>query len=98
MAKHNEPYDDGRTVVDMSGIERTPLLLPKLRKSEKKAMIREPEETPEEPEQPWLAEQGKLNKRERRWFIGGALGATAAIAAVYIVAAFLFILFLTKVL
>lgn len=98
MAKQKDYYDDGRTVVDMSGIERTPLLVPRLRKNEKKDMIREPEEAPEEPEQPWLAEQGKMNKKERRWFIGGALGATAAIAAVYIVAAFLFIFFLTKVL
>ncbi len=98
MAKHNEPYDDGRTVVDMSGVERAPLLLPRLRKNEKKEMIREHGEDSEEQDQPWLAEQGKLNKQERRWFIGGALGATAAIAVVYIIAAFIFIFVLTKVL
>ncbi|MBQ9228938.1 MAG: hypothetical protein IJ168_08935 [Eubacterium sp.] len=99
MAKHYYQEDDGRTVVDMSGVERTPLLIPRLRKNEKKAVISDPEEQPEEGEdKPWLASEGKLNKQERRWFINGALGATAAIAAVYLVAAFLFIFILTKVL
>ena len=99
MAKHHDSLDDGRTIADMSGVEHSPLFLPRLHKKEKEKMIREPEEAAEdEEEKPWLAEQGKLNKRERRWFIGGALGATAAIAAVYILAAFIFIFFLTKIL
>lgn len=89
--------DDGRTIVDMSGIERRPLLIPKLRRGEDSDIVREPEEEQEE-EKPWEAEQGKLSKRERRWFITGTLGATLAIASVYLVIAFIFIFVLTKVL
>ncbi|MBR0542285.1 MAG: hypothetical protein IJK26_08785 [Clostridia bacterium] len=85
--------DDGRTIADMSGIERTPMLVPKFPKA--KSSQSEAENAEASDERPW--EQQGLSKQERRSFIFGAMSATALIALLFIaagaIAIALFILF-----
>ncbi len=90
----NKKYDDddGRIVADMSGIERQSLIIPRFGKKENKMPLSDPEE---ESSNPW--ENNKLSKQERRAFVTGALGATIAIGSVFVIAAALLILFITKV-
>ena len=70
--------DDGRTVADMSGLERQPMLLPHLPKRKKENA------GPEKPNgnQPEL----QLTKEERRAYVGGALGAAMLLGGVFIAA------------
>ena len=71
--KNNKQYsdDDGRTVADMSGISKTPLLIPNLSgKSEKKKS--------EKPEN-----QVSLSKDERRSFIFGTVSAAIVIGLIF---------------
>ena len=71
--------DDGRVVADMSGLERQPMLLPRLPKRKKESG--EPDaSTPPEPEL-------ELTKEERRSYVRGAIGATLLIAGIFIAAA-----------
>ena len=74
--KKRYPDDDGRTVADMSGIGRQPLLLPRF----KKRGDRDPDQT-EGAQQPDVP----LSKEERRSYLFGALGAALLIAAVFVV-------------
>ena len=69
--------DDGRTIIDMSGVERTPLVIPRLPKKEKAK--------PETQEKPaW--EKDELNKDQRRALIGGSLGAALLVVALFALA------------
>ena len=86
MQQRNYDDDDGRTIADMSGLERQPILAPRLPKRKKNA---EPEQAP----QPEL----QLTDEERRSYIGGALGAAALIGGIFIAAGAIVILLLTLV-
>ena len=86
MAKHTYNDDDGRTIADMSGLERQPMLLPRLPKRKK-----ENAGGAEQAIQPEL----QLTDEERRSYIGGALGAAALIGGVFIAAGAVVILLLT---
>ena len=77
--------DDGRTVADMSGIERQPLLLPRLPRKRRDAAP--PEEAQTEPQPAW-------SKEDRRALISGALGAALLIGAIFVAAGALVIAFL----
>ena len=92
MKSLHKPYDDdGRTVADMSGIERQPLFVPARRE---KSPCKPPENM-----------EGEANNTpadlfagaERRAYIGGALAATLLVASVFILAAFLLIFLITKI-
>ena len=92
MSKKNYEDDDGRTIADMSGIDRPPMLLPRIGKTKKQRQ--EPEEDGEA-SQPRPEEQ--LTGDERRGFIFGALGATLLIAAIFVAAAAIAILLMTVI-
>ncbi len=77
MSKKEKFEDDGRTVADMSGIERQPLILPRLPKK-KNAPDQNENETP------W--EDNGMNKGERRAFISGAMTAALLVGLVFAVA------------
>ncbi len=87
MTKKTFDDDDGRTIADMSGIERQPMLLPRLPKKKKNA----PQETDEKP---W--ESGEMNRQERRAWISGAVSAAALIGAVFIAAGAIVIFLMTR--
>ncbi len=83
MARQRKTYDDddGRTIVDMSGVER-PSMFGHLPKSEKKnPVFSAPEE--KKPDRPW--EDHSFSKSERRAAIRGALSAALLIGLAYIV-------------
>ncbi|MCR5042065.1 MAG: hypothetical protein K6C36_08230 [Clostridia bacterium] len=89
--------DDGRTVADMSEIERRPLIIPRLPGSRKKesAQIKDRAAMDGRPTED--DESVQMNKKARASFIGGALAAALAVAAVFAIAGALLILALTKV-
>lgn len=68
--------DDGRTIADMSDLDRQPLLLPHLPKRKKENA------GPEQPDenQPEL----QLTQEERRAYLGGAISASMLLAGVFI--------------
>lgn len=77
------PYDDddGRTIADMSGVERQAMFLPRVPRRD---LLRPPQqERPAEEERPW--EETGLSREERRWYILGAMKAAMLIALVFIV-------------
>ena len=78
MTKRTYDDDDNRVIADMSGLERQPMLLPRLPKRKKHA---EPE--PPDAEQPEL----QLTKEERRAYLGGAISASLLLAGIFIAAA-----------
>ena len=83
MAKKKQySDDDGRTIADMSGVERNPLIIPRFPKKAqnepKNAEITDVED------RPW--ENNDLSKEERRSVIFGAMSASALIALLFIVA------------
>ena len=81
--------DDGRTIADMSSVERQPLIIPKFSrlKNNKKS------ETESVGEKPW--EDNSFNKKERKSFIFGALGATLLVSGIFALAfALIIILFM----
>ena len=81
MAKKVYDDDDGRTIADMSGIERQPLFLPRMPKRPPPAPPAQPE--PERGhDRPW--ETSELSPEERRWYILGALKASMLIALAFI--------------
>ena len=97
MAKKVYDDDDGRTIADMSGVSRKPLIVPDLsniaEKNGKKPLemsdnviADEGENVEEKKSNPW-EEYAPLTKQERKYFITGALGATALIASIFIIAA-----------
>ena len=95
MARQRRTYDDddGRTIVDMSGVERPSMFghLPK--SSGKNRAFSAPEE--KKPERPW--EQSGYSRSERRAAVSGALSAALLIGLAYIVGLGLLIVILLYV-
>ena len=79
MAKKVYDDDDGHTIADMSGIQRSPLFLPRLPKRDRSTPPAQPEP---ERDRPW--ETSELSPEERRWYILGALKASMLIALAFI--------------
>ena len=84
--KKDEFYDDGRTVADMSGVERQRVFLPRLPKKENKNNDGAWEGRAE-------SDAEKLSREDRHAYVFGALGASLLVAGIFILAAFLFICF-----
>lgn len=82
MARNRKTYDDddGRTIVDMSGVERPSMFGHLPASTKKNPVFSAPEE---KPERPW--EESGYNKSERRAAIRGALSAALLIGLAYIV-------------
>ena len=76
--------DDGRTIADMSGIERQPAFLPHFHR--RRSDFSAPEE-PRANDRPWESAVGELAREERNAAIRGALKAGLLIEGVYILAA-----------
>ena len=91
--------DDGRTVADMSGIERPNIfgLRRRLKEQKKPEKTPEPPEANEEPEEqaaPAPEIKYEMSAKDRRAYIAGAMGAAMLIGAVFIVAAAILIIVL----
>ena len=86
----NRPYDDddGRSIADMSGVERPRLFSVPRRQKADKAEEPQPDSRPA-----W--ENISMSKSDRRAFIRGALGASLLIALAFIVGVGLVILLFT---
>ncbi len=86
--------DDGRTIADMSGVERPAMFghLPSSLRREKKEAP-EPKDSGGE-DRPW--EDYSMNRRERTGYVLGALGAALCIGLVYIVVLGLVIFLMVK--
>ena len=81
----DELIDDGRTIVDMSGVEsHAPTLFPR------KSGRRENEPVMPAKKNPYGEEE--VTSEQRRWYIGGVLKAVFMIMAVYAVVYFIVIL------
>ncbi|MCH5199248.1 MAG: hypothetical protein J1E34_10140 [Oscillospiraceae bacterium] len=81
MPRDNKDFeDDGRTVADMSGVERQRVFIPRLPKKEKQEWEAREENNDE-----------KLSREDRRAYILGSMGAAALVAGIFIFAAFIFI-------
>ena len=89
MAKRTYDDDDGRTIVDMSAVERPRMFGTMFRPLPSNEGKREPEAKKDVPE-------SDITKKERRSYIFGALGAALMIGAVFaIVFAIAIIIMLT---
>lgn len=86
MARKKRVYDDddGRTVADMSGVERPNLFGFRMPPSLQEARSGRAQEAPPS-DRPW--ESTELSPAERRAVIWGAMGAGALIALTFILAA-----------
>ena len=81
--KKREPFeDDGRTIVDMSGIDLPSPFLP--RKPRQLDRDNAPQDKPETSRRPW-EQPDELDGKPRLWAALGALKAGLMIGAVYIV-------------
>ena len=82
MAKDRRQYDDddGRTIVDMSGVER-PSMFGHFPASKENRAFKAPEE--KKPHRPW--EESGWNRSERGAAVRGALSAALLIGLAYIV-------------
>lgn len=78
--------DDGRTIADMSGIEPSPVLFPRLPKKEQRSQA--PQSTGD---RPWEGQE-QFTDEQRRAAMGGALKAAMLLAGVFIAAGALVIL------
>ena len=88
MAKKKQfADDDGRTVADMSGVSRQPMIAPRF--SELKRDKKEPEKAEAPDDKPW--EDVSLSKSERRSFTLGALSAALLIGGIFVVVFFILI-------
>lgn len=85
MAKNKRVYDDddGRTIADMSGVERQRMLIPRMPKRQGDAAPQQ--EAAQKPE------RQKLSRSEGRAYVFGAMGAALLIGSIFVVAFFLFI-------
>ncbi len=81
MARNRKKYDDddGRTIVDMSGVER-PSMFGHMAPPKENPVFSKPEE---KPERPW--EDSGYSRSERRAAVFGALKAGLLVALAYIV-------------
>lgn len=91
----NRYDDDGRTIADMSGIERPNLFLPRIPSEERKARETEQLENEKRGERPW--ENNSVSREERRWVLLGTMKAVALIALPYLVGFALLIWIMTLV-
>lgn len=91
MSRRKEyPDDDGRSIADMSGVERPRLFSVPVRKKEQK------DEEPDASAKPqWVNPASSMSKADRRAFIWGALGAALLIALAFIAGLGLVILLIT---
>ncbi len=87
--KQQKTYDDddGRTIADMSGVQRSNLFLP--RSLKKNGTFSKQEEQPDD------ATQEQFTNRQRRIAVGGALTAALLIAGAFIGAGAIVIALLT---
>ena len=76
--------DDGRTIADMSGIERQPTFLPHFHR--KRSDFSAPD-APRANDRPWESAAGELTREERNAAIRGALKAGLLIAAAALIVA-----------
>lgn len=82
MAKKVYDDDDGRTIADMSGLQRRPpLFLPRFRQRYRPAPP-QPQDSGEEHGRPPTPLD--LSPEERRWYILGTLSAALLVALVFI--------------
>lgn len=84
--------DDGRTVADMSGIERPPMLLPHFKKKKEA-----PREVPEEIDGAAPKPEEQMSADERRGYIFGALGAALLIGGIFAAAGAIAIFLMTVI-
>ncbi len=82
MARKEKFEDDGRTVADMSGIERPRLFIPRLPKSGSRPSQ---DTQPEMDDRPWEKDKDSLSRDEKRWYVLGALKAALFIGLAFIV-------------
>ena len=83
MGKKDLYEDDGRTIADMSDVERTPLLLPNIGRIRKVRAERKGVDTNEkDPETPRF--EPSMDKKERKAYLGGAVSASLLIALIYL--------------
>jgi len=87
--------DDGRTIVDMSGVERPNLFTFRPIRRDTRADEEREQETADE--RPWEKEKDKLSKADTFRYVVGATAAALLIGAVFIIAAALLILIMIKV-
>ena len=83
MARDRRQFedDDGRTIVDMSGLDRPTIFGMRRPEESRRKEFEAPEER--KPKRPW--EESGWNRSERNAAIGGALASALLIAAAYIV-------------
>ena len=72
--------DDGRTIADMSGIEPSPMLFPRLPRKEKRSQAPQSAD-----DRPWEGQE-QFTQEQRRAAMSGALKAAMLIAGVFIAA------------
>ena len=84
--------DDGRTIADMSGLERPGLILPRLRGGRRPASPPPEQEEQESAQRPWEQPGDALSPEDRRVYIFAAVGAGLLIGGIFILAAVLLIL------
>ncbi|MBR1811205.1 MAG: hypothetical protein IJ766_06115 [Clostridia bacterium] len=89
MAKKRQyDDDDGRTIADMSGVQRDNLIVPRLPKRRKGDVEQASESSNDAPQ---------MDKQQRNAFIGGALSATLLIAGIFVAAGAILIFLLTTI-
>ena len=81
MNKKDSFVDDGRTIADMSGVERQPLLLPNIGPIRKRREERKAAKTSGQ-KQEYI--ESSEDKETRKAYVGGAIGASLLIALVYL--------------
>lgn len=86
--------DDGRTIADMSGLERPRLILPRHWDNVNKPAAAPPSEPEQEeaPVRPWEQQKDEMSSEDRHVYILAALRAGLLIGGIYILAAVLLIL------
>ncbi len=84
MARRRKTYDDddGRTIVDMSAVEKPNLLSFNPAYMDRKEPTPQKEETPQE-DRPWEAKKDEMPKELRRAYVWGALKASLLIGAAF---------------
>ncbi len=93
MSKKIYDDDDGRTIADMSGIDRPPMLLPRLSRFGKKKKTEQTEDGETEAPRP----EDQMSRDERRGYIFGALGAALLIGGIFVAAGAIVIFLLTVI-
>ena len=81
MSKREPFEDDGRTIADMSGVERQPLLLPNIGLIKK---AREERKAARANEVKTERFESSEDKETRKAYVSGAIGATLLIGAIYL--------------